>query len=73
MPDTTPGDRSAAHLKKYWVRGVGAARIRWGQDGDFMRCVNQLTPHLDGNTDFAKRLCAEYHKAALGAWPGKGH
>lgn len=70
MADVRPGDGDAAHLKKYWLYGKGALKIRWGQSGDWTRCVRQLTPHLDGNTERAKRLCATYHRQAVGFWPG---
>lgn len=70
MADVRPGDGGAGHLKKYWLSGEGAAKIVWNTSGDFTRCVAQLTPHLDGKTEFAKRYCAELHKAATGMWPG---
>ena len=69
MADVRPGDGNAAHLKKYWLTGEGAAKIRWGTSGDFTRCVRQLTPHLK-NPEFAKRYCAELHHSANGFWPG---
>ena len=70
MADVRPGDGNAAQLKRYWLTGRGAAKIRWNTSGDFSRCVRQLTPHLDGNTEFAKRYCAELHRSATGMWPG---
>jgi len=53
-------------LKRYWTRGEGAARIGWNTPGDFTRCVAAL----DGKVTDPKGLCAEYHKAATGMWPG---
>lgn len=55
-------------LRAYWVHGEGAAKIVWDTDGDFTRCVAELGKHV---TD-PEGLCAEYHKAATGKWPGKG-
>lgn len=55
-------------LRAYWVRGEGAAKIGWGTGGDFKRCVSHLGKYV---TD-PEGLCAEYHKAATGQWPGKG-
>lgn len=55
-------------LRAYWVRGEGAAKIGWNTDGDFGRCVTHLGKYV---TD-PEGLCAEYHKAATGKWPGKG-
>ena len=37
---------SAERLRQYWEHGEGAAKIRWGQPGDYDRCVTLLTPHL---------------------------
>jgi hypothetical protein len=58
-------------LRAYWVRGEGAAKIGWGKAGDFASCVSHLGKYV---TD-PEGLCAEYHKAATGEWPGKkrGH
>jgi hypothetical protein len=55
------------NLKNYWVRGPGAAKIRWGTDGSFDRCTRQLGKYVRD----PKGLCAEYHKAATGEWPAE--
>lgn len=66
----TPGDaKAAARLREYWVRGEGAAKIRWGTDGDFKRCVRHLGKYVRD----PEGLCNTYHQAAVGAPPGKGH
>jgi hypothetical protein len=70
MPDLTTvvasgGD--AHQLLDYWTKGVGAAKIRWGQPNDFKRCVK----HLTGKVADPKGLCAVYHHHALGVWPGQ--
>lgn len=54
-------------LRAYWVRGEGAAKIGWNTGGDFTRCV----AHLGKYVGDPEGLCAEYHKAATGEWPGK--
>lgn len=54
-------------LRNYWVRGPGAAKIRWGTDGSFDRCVAQLSKYVKR----PQGLCAEYHKAATGEWPAE--
>lgn len=69
MADTSPGDGNAEHLKDYWTRGAGAAKIRWGTDGDFGRCVTQLGRYV---TD-PQGLCNVLHRRATGHAPGKGH
>jgi hypothetical protein len=55
-------------LRAYWTRGEGAAKIGWGSGGDFKRCVTHLGKYVAD----PEGLCAEYHKAATGEWPGKG-
>lgn len=55
------------NLRDYWVHGEGAAKIAWGTDGSFARCVAQLGKHVKN----PQGLCAEYHKAATGEWPAE--
>lgn len=59
---------SDRRLRKYWVSGDGATKIGWGAAGDFGRCVSHLGKYVSD----PEGLCAEYHKAATGQWPGKG-
>ena len=56
------------NLRAYWTHGEGAAKIRWGTDGSFARCVR----HLGKYVTRPQGLCAEYHKAATGQWPTEG-
>jgi len=56
------------NLKDYWTHGAGAAKIGWGTDGSFARCVAQLGKYVKN----PQGLCAEYHKAATGEWPTQG-
>lgn len=56
----------AERLTRYWTRGPGAAKIKWGTPGDFTRCVRQLR----GKVRDPKGLCAEYHHMVNGFWPG---
>lgn len=63
----TPNQRKAESLRKYWMRGVGAVKIRWGAKGDFTRCVRQLRPYLGARTE---GYCAKRHKESVGFWPG---
>lgn len=58
--------RSDAPLRRYWLRGKGAAKIRWNTPGDWTRCVRQLRRHVRD----PKGLCAVYHRQATGVWPG---
>lgn len=55
-------------LRNYWVRGPGAARIRWGTEGSMSRCIRFLSEYVRDPGG----LCAEYHRAATGEWPRGG-
>lgn len=57
-------------ITSYWVDGRGAAKIRWGQGGDFNRCRRQLAKYVK-NPDWLAGLCANLHHRALGIWPGQ--
>ncbi|QGF20256.1 hypothetical protein SEA_SIXAMA_77 [Gordonia phage Sixama] len=65
--DATPNQRKASHLRKYWVRGKGAVKIKWGTEGDFTRCVSQMRKYLG---ERARGYCAKRHKETVGYWPG---
>lgn len=58
---------STRRLVAYWVRGEGAAKIRWGTDGSFDRCVRNLSDKVRD----PQGLCAELHKEATGEWPAE--
>lgn len=57
-------------LRTYWTTGEGAAKIRWGTDGDFNRCRRQLAKYVP-NPDYLAGTCANLHYVALGVWPGR--
>lgn len=61
---------ATARIRRYWVRGKGAAKIRWGVPGDFNRCRNQLAKYVQ-NPEWLAGLCANMHKEAIGVWPGQ--
>lgn len=61
-------DAGARRLRIYWTRGPGAAKIRWGVPHDFYRCRDHLTKYVGAR---ASGLCANYHKVAIGSWPGR--
>jgi hypothetical protein len=67
--DLSPGDGNAEHLMTYWTTGKGAAKIRWGTDGSFARCVRQLRKYVKFSPE---GLCAKLHKRATGQWPTEG-
>ncbi len=62
--------RATARIRRYWVRGKGAAKIRWGVPGDFNRCRRQLAKYVK-NPEWLAGLCANMHKEAIGVWPGQ--
>jgi len=62
--------RATERIRRYWVRGKGAAKIRWGQPGDFNRCRRQLVKYVK-NPDWLAGLCANMHKEAIKLWPGQ--
>lgn len=68
MADVRPGDGDARKLKVYWLRGEGAAKLRWGTPGDFDRCVTHLSKYMRPGQ--AKGYCANLHHDATGMWPG---
>lgn len=63
-----------ARIRRYWTRGKGAAKIKWGAPGDFNRCRRQLAKYIK-NPQWLAGACANMHKEALGIWPGqhRGH
>ena len=50
---------NAEKLRRYWTRGKGAAKIRWGMHGDWRRCVRQLGKYMGIR---AKGYCQLRHK-----------
>lgn len=70
MADPNPGRGMPAALKRYWLAGKGAAKIRWGMPHDFDRCVRNLRKYFPKNPE---GLCNILHTQRLGAPPGKGH
>jgi DNA-binding ferritin-like protein len=57
----------AAALRRYWTKGKGAAKIRWGTPGDWKRCVRQLSKYMGVR---AKGYCQLRHKEATGVYTG---
>ena len=56
---------NAEELRRYWVSGKGALKIRWGQPGDWKRCVRHLSKYMGVR---AKGYCQLRHKEALGIY-----
>ena len=58
---------NAEELRRYWTKGKGAAKIRWGTPGDWTRCVRQLSKYMGPR---AKGYCQLRHKEATGVYTG---
>jgi len=58
---------NAEALRRYWTRGKGALKIRWGTPGDWTRCVRQLSKYMGPR---AKGYCQLRHKEATGVYTG---
>jgi hypothetical protein len=41
-----PGGAMPGQLDRYWTRGAGAAKIRWGTPGAMTRCAKQLAKYV---------------------------
>ncbi len=67
--EASPKDvASTERLMEYWAHGKGAIKIRWGQAGDFDRCVTELSKYV--SPAVVKGLCSNLHQRATGARPG---
>lgn len=58
---------NAEKLRRYWTKGKGAAKIRWGTGGDWTRCVRHLSKYIGPR---AKGYCSLRHKEVTGLWTG---
>jgi hypothetical protein len=56
------------NLRRYWTVGPGAARIRWGTDGDLTRCHDLVMREAGGDltSDQAWGFCNNLHKRLFG-------
>lgn len=70
-PGWLTNPKETQRLRTYWSKGEGAAKIRWGQPGDFDRCRKQLAKYVK-NPSYLAGTCANLHYVALGYWPNAG-
>jgi hypothetical protein len=54
------------HLRDYWTKGEGAAKIGWGTPGDFYKCRIELGRYLAGSHADINGLCENLHEVATG-------
>lgn len=73
-PGWVTNPRETSRLHRYWTKGPGAAKIRWGSPGDWTRCTRlvgaKIAQNSPGKLRFIKQICARWHHDALGYWPG---
>jgi hypothetical protein len=62
--------KETSRIRRYWTKGPGAAKIRWGVPGDFSRCKTQLRKYIK-NPKWLAGTCSNMHHEALGVWPGQ--
>ncbi len=68
--EVTPKDaRSTQRLMDYWAHGAGAAKVGWGTDGSYNRCVVELGKYVPEGE--VHGLCAKLYHEATGIWPGR--
>lgn len=75
FPDPFAEVDSEEKLRKYWTEGAGAAKIGWGTDCDFCRCLTEVGAALIKNgkhmsAEELKGFCANLHERATGTHPG---
>jgi len=67
----SPANKAKGHggdaetLRQYWSHGEGAAKIRWGEPGDFERCVQHVGKYMADPEGY----CNLRHHDALGIYP----
>jgi hypothetical protein len=56
------------NLRQYWTVGAGAAKIRWGTEGDLTRCHDAVLKAAKGDlsSDDAWGFCNNLHKRLFG-------
>lgn len=64
------GSRMPPQLRRSYLHGKVAARIRWKTPGDYTRCVAQARKH-GMSSGVAHGLCQTLHKRATGMYTGE--
>lgn len=63
--EVTPKDaEDTERLMNYWAHGAGAAKIDWGIDGDYDRCLVELGKYVSPGQ--VHGLCQNLHIRATG-------
>lgn len=66
--NSSPNQQKAESLRKYWLRGKGAVKLKWGSSGDLTRCHRQLSKYM--TSDQAWGWCNRRHREAVGYYGG---
>lgn len=61
--------KETSRLWRYWTKGPGASKIKWGAPHDFYRCRQHLSKYI--GPKYLSQTCAQWHHDALGIWPGE--
>lgn len=75
-PGWVTDPKETKRIHDYWTKKgePGYAKIAWGTNGDFTRCVKLVGEKIATNSPekarFIKQTCAQWHHDALGYWPG---
>ena len=62
--------KAAERLRRYWSSSGqgGMVKIRWGTEGDWTRCVRELSKYM--TRDEAEGYCQNLHKRNTGVYTG---
>lgn len=60
--------QETSRLRRYWTKGKGAAKVRWGTPGDFRRARRLLAKYIA--PQYLNGTVANLHFEATGTWPG---
>jgi hypothetical protein len=64
--------RETERLRRYWTKGEGAAKIRWGTPGDLTRCEKHLRKYV--GPQWSWQTCNNLHHVVFGFFnPESGH
>lgn len=66
--NSSPNQQKAESLRKYWLRGKGAVKIKWGTPGDATRCHRQMMKYM--TSEQAWGYCNRRHREATGVYTG---
>jgi 2'-5' RNA ligase len=63
-PGWITNPKETQRLRDYWSKGAGAAKIRWGTEGDLTRCAQYLGKYV--GPQYAWGTCQNLHHTVFG-------